>query len=1151
VSRGDRKQLRRSRAASPEQGGNRRDLIVGAVALGVVIAVFAVFALVAVTTESEKPDVVTGTFFVPYYNEDRTNGAVGFNTVDGGPAGRMGQVPVVVGQEVNNQQWVEVYNTDAGAFLVDRKTANTALVLPSLTTAGREPVRLATPTNPAIIANAAVLGYATGENLFVVRRTAAGGDVHLLSATSVAGGVEVGARELDGTLPTETLVVDEAVVSGNERFAGLGEAGRYTESLAAATADGDLFFVLQGPGGNRIIRVSAPTPEAVADYERAQQAATPGTKVAPPLLTFEDLGAIGGKAVLVTLPDDSGVAAADPDSGEISFWDAGGRTGGVAVDGLRGATTVYPVRGGSLAWFAVDDGTRQWRAVGAGPSGQVRTVTVSGAAGLSIAPPVLVGSSLFTASRANGRILATNVDTGVAISVWEDGRYPLDPDLEPGGANLFPADYAAVEVQRHGSRVSVNVPAAARAVLLAADGSLVQQLEKGRARPFDPNTLIDPNRRGDAEEEPEEPDDIEQTVGNIPANLEREGDSSLKCEDATDQEPRSPLLLPQSGALAARSITVRWRYDLDSASECLPGFRVQIRKVPGGDLQDRQLERPNSTTATLRDLQPESQYEITVLAFIGDKVARSNTALYRTGPIGPETPENVRFTEDQSQWEIVWEACTTQGACEVPAVQFDVDWYDQAGGQVGSGQALVSAAGPKTYAVGIDRQVNVGRNLCFTVTAIAGNLASEPSLPVCAVRELAPLGSRDAFTVEARRQGTTQFYEIVFSLTDFGRRNFPSIMGTRGDVNVTVTFTGIPTYQGANRYVWTFGRDVEPVPFTAIPAGLGGFGYEVTFSNTRGSESHEGSGSFEPLSCGTLEIVVTGYRFNNSARNWPVNFTPRNPCPGGVQTPALVVTPPPGCAPYPNPLSITCDTFRQTGVDNVSRTAFGYQVFVENPSGFTFDGIRFIAGEGEPFTLDQPSGPSFTSRLFIAKTERETPDGVDYLVTIRNTNTTARPNIRGCALVGFPSADTTVFRCRSVYDNQPLIPTEFQLEPGPSLPRGPYDRLRGTCEFASGAVLASGTTLRTYCIMGLRKLIDLDDPNNTTTTNTEDPTCNPLTDPRTPPCPEEDPEESSVPIGLVGGTGLLLYSFQSDRRRRRSFEASQARHLHEKKAGTP
>ncbi len=191
-------------SASGDTGGlSRREAIIGAVAIAAVLVVFAVFAIVSVTTESEKPELSAGTFFLPYYNDDSTNGAVGFSAVDGGPAGRLAQVPSLVGQTTNNQQWVDVYNSLSGAYLVDRKTGNTSLVLPTLTMANTAPTRLAPPASggAAAVEGAAILGFPTDDGIYVVRRAPGSGypgDVHLLTAGSIAGGVEVGASELPG-----------------------------------------------------------------------------------------------------------------------------------------------------------------------------------------------------------------------------------------------------------------------------------------------------------------------------------------------------------------------------------------------------------------------------------------------------------------------------------------------------------------------------------------------------------------------------------------------------------------------------------------------------------------------------------------------------------------------------------------------------------------------------------------------------------------------------------------------------------------------------------------------------------------------------------------------------------------------------------------
>ena len=142
---GDGRQFGVSSRGRQASGVSRREAIVGGVAIFAVLAIFAVFAVISVTAESEKPELVAGTFFVPFYDLDSTSGPVGFAVVDGGPAGRLSQVPEIVGQERNNQQWIRVFNSPSGSYLVDRSNGNTSLVLPSIATASATPTAIAPP----------------------------------------------------------------------------------------------------------------------------------------------------------------------------------------------------------------------------------------------------------------------------------------------------------------------------------------------------------------------------------------------------------------------------------------------------------------------------------------------------------------------------------------------------------------------------------------------------------------------------------------------------------------------------------------------------------------------------------------------------------------------------------------------------------------------------------------------------------------------------------------------------------------------------------------------------------------------------------------------------------------------------------------------
>jgi hypothetical protein len=1052
-------------------------MLLGLGALAAVVVLFAVFAIVSATTESEEPELTGGIFLVPYYNEDTTNGAVAFTAIDGGTVGRIGQVPELMAQTGNNQQWVEVYNTQSGAFLVDRSNGNTSLLLPTMTSANPVPTRLAPPGNGASAAGAAVMGFPTDDGLFIVRAgPSAGypGDVHLLTASSVAGGAEVGASELPGPLATETLVEDLAVLAGDPRFSGLGDAGRITDTLAAATAGDDLYLVVVAGGNGRLIRVSAPSQQAIDEFEESLGQAS-STEPAPPArLTIDELGDVSTGTVLTPLADGATVAAADPASGEVTLWSATGRGRTVAVDGLRGTSELYPVRGGSLGWFAVStaDG---WRLVGVGSKGEVRSTSVGAFSGIDIAPPVLVGSTVFTASRSDGQIVAAGIDSGASVDVWQQGVYPVDPELDfAGGATLGTNEYSAVQLERLGSRVSVNVPAAARAVLLASDGSLVAELEKGRARPLDPNTLIDPNRRGDAEEEEPDPDPEEvKAAGTFEsASFEREGDSSLRCDEDIDQEPRPALLLPQTGAIAARSINPVWRYDLVSASDCLPSFRVEI----DGRAQD--LARPNALSANIGGLEPDTTYEVVVISYIGDREARSNKALYRTGPTGPDPATNLRFTDDGSAWTLQWDGCTSRSdECPEPAQRFEVDWGDTS--QIGSGSATVTAQQPRSVTVPITAD-NVGRNLCFVVVAYsASNVRSDPA-ELCGARYRAPAGV-DAVLVSEVNQVPGRFpsYELVLSLTEEGRRNFPAYFGTRSSVEINIEVVGAYSLQA----LWTFGGDTGPIQLGNIPTGRPDVTFRATFShpNNPGSDTVQRTVQAQPFNCGPLEVRIAGTAFVSD--RWPLSFTPISPCPPGAPAPLFTVNAPPGCNPFaPTPLTRDCTT-GGTLVDDGSGRAFGYSFSVIPPEGYRYDGIRF-SGER---TLTRPA-----IRGSIAELTSVVKIGpVLYEVTLNSRDFApgTTPSISGCNLRSNVFAEYR-FGCTAIADNIGDFRTVF-VNPAPSAPWGPFGTVPAECRVASGwtrvpadAATASG------CQINLRKLRDPSDPGNTTTTvNAGDEVC--------------------------------------------------------------
>jgi hypothetical protein len=1055
--------------------GRRADLWFAAGAGALVVVLFVAFALIATTTKSEKPDLFGGIHFLPYHDFDVTNGPVAFSAVDGGPVGRIGQVPVLMAQEGNNQQWVDPYNTDEGTYLVDRKTGNVSLLLPTLTTANEVPTRLA-----GVGADGAtVLGFASDAGLYVVRRAASAdaggyaGDVHLLTASSVTTGTEVGASELPGALPVATLVEDAAVLAGDPRVAGLGAAGRFTDSLAAV-ASGDHLYLVVDSGGGRLLKVSEPSAETLATYDPGA-ITEDGAAPPPPRLDVDELGSLGSGTVLTRLPGGGGVATADPASGEVTFWSSNGQTGRYGVSGLRGAATVLPVDGGDDAGFLVRQS--EWRLVTVSRSGAVRSTALPTFGAEDLAPGAVVGNTVFSASRADGTILAADVNGGDAVAVAADGRYPVDAELDIAGGTLTSADYRAVSVERLGTRVVVNVPAASRAVLLASDGSLIQELEKGRARPFDPNTLIDPNRRGDAQEDEPQPED-EDDPNNEPTlvetpTIEREGDSTLKCEDEESQTPRPAVLLPQSGALAPRSITPRWRYDLLSAAECLASFRLII----DGEPQD--LARPNALSATITGLSPDTEYEVVVISFIGDRQARSNTALYRTGPTGPDAPTNLRFVDDGSAWTIAWDACTTRSQCDDPAQRFEVTWGDTS--QIGSGRASVGAQQARTVTVPITNE-NVGRELCFEVTSYGGaNTRSDPA-ELCGKRYRAPSGVGAVLLTSVERQGFT--FELVVRLSEEGRRNFPTYFGTREFVEVAVDVPG----DYATSTIWRPGGSNDEIRMSGLTANRPFVNFTAEFShpNHPGADRVTLDVRADPLACGKINVAITGTTYSANIAGfgpgWPVTFTgsvalegTQRGCPQNALQ-SLRVFAPQNCrqAP-PTPLTLDCTTATKT-VNQAGQSAYGYTFEPVAADGYSFSGLQFT---NTP-TLTAPTGVR-GSELSVVSVTRvgSTPN---YDVTLANAFAASgsSPDILGCTRTG-----ALTFRCSSIrYDlaGEGNFRT-FTLVPAPSQPLGPFSDSSTAPKCVAGFTNTATVQYNAgACTLALFRQYDSSDPNNTTTT---------------------------------------------------------------------
>jgi hypothetical protein len=349
-----------------------------------------------------------------------------------------------------------------------------------------------------------------------------------------------------------------------------------------------------------------------------------------------------------------------------------------------------------------------------------------------------------------------------------------------------------------------------------------------------------------------------------------------------------------------------------------------------------------------------------------------------------------------------------------------------------------------------------------------------------------------------------------------------------------------------------------PSSFTGISATQGSYDYVVTFRNGAGSETNTGSRPLDPISCGPVTVNVTGLNYTPN-EGWRLGFTPSNPCPAGTAAPTLVVTPPSGCAPYPQPLRTQCDS-SSLDVNPATGNIFGYTIAVQDPPGFRFDGLVF--SPAQPRLAEPSPRSSFEGVVRLLKVERPSATSTAYNVTLESKNMATPPTIVGCTRSGGPDS-MPVFQCVNSGDaSQENRYTDFRIVPGGSVPRGPYQPLPSTCGgLADGwSQTPAGSTRPpqgSSCTLGLRVL--LGPPPSTTLP--PDNTCPGFATPAelaqaridhpdwflpgddgSAPGSTYRPEGRCfgaygpsvvLPFGLIGGAGLVLYAFGSPNRRRR------------------
>jgi hypothetical protein len=346
-----------------------------------------------------------------------------------------------------------------------------------------------------------------------------------------------------------------------------------------------------------------------------------------------------------------------------------------------------------------------------------------------IAPAASNGA--FYSMDATGRLwqIGLQAGPGGARPVPGAGNYPVLPK-EPSG-------FAGAAVMGIGNRVIYNVPGRYRAEVLFTDGSSPPvAIDKHAGVRVDPNGSPAlpgisggghksrapakgphrPHRHTVRHPKPPAPRPVHQPEPAAPVT------DKINCR-TTSQIPHVPTLeLVERGS---RSVRLHWDYTRLDPQDCLPStYVVSVHLISGSaPPAPASVTVENQEGVELVGLFPDTEYSLTVTAYINGRGTASQPLLVRTSVEGPAAPTGVSTTVDASgNWMLRWNSCggVRQGCVPVASWQIVPRYCD--------GRGLAAPPEPRTL-VGDPTQhaftftytggeALLGRGLSFTVEGI-------------------------------------------------------------------------------------------------------------------------------------------------------------------------------------------------------------------------------------------------------------------------------------------------------------------------------------------------------------------------------------------------------------------------------------------------
>ncbi len=704
-------------AASASAGLTRRQAGVLVVVFALVVGGLALAAALVKPSNARSFDLFHGSILLA----DK-NAPVAVNLADGKPTVRL----IDANQQVNaaNESEVDTVALDSSTLLLDRSSGEFNLVDSTgfvvKTTAGGVPL-------PVTKGSTGAVAVAAGASAYIVQTAPSSTAVYLVGENTVES-----AENATATVkPRAFATIADGTPAGAPGL--------------AAEANGSL-WLLTGSTGTRTVRQLSVPPNSDAGVELDDRTRATVSGTAAIGVATRDADGAGGDIIGV-----AGVRQV-----QLFLPDGSSRT--VPVAGVSSATQILPVSnsGGSLA-FLYRTGAA-WSLLTVPTTGSP-TATVHQLGKIGTAPlavPAMSNGAIYTMELGEQSRLWTISASGAVSALAGRAVYPTQKSST--GAEAEAGGFADGEVVARGSRVIFNSPQHALALTAFTDGSHAPVI-------VDKSTAIDLNATGGAAAlkglQPAKTQPSQAPAQSPVTPPVQNVDNQINCA-TSDQIPHIPAIT--SAVAAARSVVATWTYPLLDPRDCVPSTYVVTIKLLSSDAPQApgQVTVQGQQAVNVVGLFPNTQYQLTVTAFINGHGTPSSPVNITTGREGPAAPTGVRTSSDgNGNWTISWQSCGSAANGCVPAAAWNVIPHFCDGVGVSSPPATFTIAGDETLSTFTASlhadDSDLGRGLSFDVQGVgtlgdAGTTAGDGS---CTYSWQSPIAS--AFSLSASTPPTASF----------------------------------------------------------------------------------------------------------------------------------------------------------------------------------------------------------------------------------------------------------------------------------------------------------------------------------------------------------------------------------------------------------